>query len=96
MPIGINIEKSKEIHKNTIRTVRDLLLKKADVDYMKALESGNSDKIAEVVEIKQSLRDAPTIVDEVEISAGSVLEVTKELKQVWNDELLGPNPLLKQ
>lgn len=96
MPIGINIEKSKEIHKNTIRTVRDLLLKKADVDYMKALESGNSDKIAEVVEIKQSLRDAPTIVDEVEISTGSVLEVTEELKQVWNDELLGPNPLLKQ
>lgn len=96
MPIGINIEKSKEIHKNTIRTVRDLLLKKADVDYMKALESGNSDKIAEVVEIKQSLRDAPTIVDEVEISTGSVLEVTEELKQVWNDELLGPNPLIKQ
>ncbi len=96
MPIGINIEKSKEIHKNTIRTVRNLLLQKADVDYMKALESGDSEKIAEVVEIKQSLRDAPTIVDEAEISASSVLEITAELKQIWNEQLLGPNPLIRE
>ena len=94
MPIGFNIEKSKEIHKNTIRTVRNLLLQKADVDYMKALESGDSEKIAEVVATKQALRNAPTIVDEAEISASSVLEITAELKQIWNEQLLGPNPLI--
>lgn len=96
MPIGIDINKAKQIHKDKIRLVRNPLLEKEDVNYMKALESGDGEKVAEVVVTKQALRNVPNIVDEVEISGSSVLEVTTELKQVWNEELLGLNPLIKR
>jgi len=93
MPIGINVNKAKEIHKDKIRTVRDPLLQAKDVEYMRAQEAGNTAKVAEVVAEKQSLRDATKIVDSVSITSIDVLEVTNELKQVWNTEVLGGNPL---
>jgi len=94
MPIGIDINKAKEIHKNHIRTVRNPLLQEKDVEYMRALEAGDTQKVAAVVAEKQALRDVTKIVDGVEISGTSVDEVTAELKQVWNEDLLGTNPLL--
>ena len=94
MPIGIDINKAKDIHKNKIRQVRNPLLQVKDVEYMKAQESGNTEKVAEIVAEKQALRDATTIVNNVEITATSVLGVTEELKQVWDENVLGTSPLV--
>jgi len=92
MPIGININKAKDLHKDKIRKVRNPLLQAKDVEYMRAQESGNTEKIAEIVAEKQALRDVTTIVNNVEITATSVLGVTEELKQVWDVNVLGDNP----
>ena len=92
MPIGININKAKDLHKDKIREVRNPLLQAKDVEYMRAQESGNTEKIAEIVAEKQALRDATTIVNNVEITATSVLSVTEELKQIWDVNVLGDNP----
>lgn len=94
MPIGIDIEKAKEIHKNHIRVVRQPLLEQKDVEYMRALELGDQAKVAQVVSEKQQLRDATQIVTNAEITGTTVTEVTTELKQIWNEELLGTNPLI--
>ena len=94
MSIGISVDKAKEIHKDKIREVRNPLLEKKDVEYMRALESGDTTKVAEIVAEKQNLRDATTIVANTNITATSVLEVTEELKQVWDSEVLGQNPLI--
>lgn len=94
MPIRIDVDKAKEIHKDKIRAVRNPLLQKKDVEYMKAIEVNDTQKIAEVVAEKQALRDVPTIVDNVEIFETDVLAVTSELKQVWDETILGPNPLI--
>jgi hypothetical protein len=40
MPIGINVDKAKEIHKDKIREVRNPLLEKKDVEYIRAQEVG--------------------------------------------------------
>lgn len=94
MPIKIDVEKAKEIHKDIIRSVRNPLLEQKDVEYMRALESQDTVKVSEVVAEKQALRDVTTIVNDVQITATDVLGVTAELKQVWNETLLGSNPLV--
>ena len=88
------LEKAKEIHKDHIRNVRNPLLQAKDVEYMRAQEAGDTEKSAAVVAEKQALRDATKLVDNVEITGTSVEDVTAELKQVWDEELLGPNPLV--
>ena len=93
MPIGINIDKAKEIHKEKIRAVRNPLLQEKDVEYMRALELGDTEKVSEIVTEKQALRDATAIVNDVTPTATSVLGVTSELKQVWDADVLGENPL---
>ena len=94
MPIGIDINKAKEIHKDKIREVRNPLLQAKDVEYIRAQEVGDTEKVAAVVAEKQALRDATTIVANTNITATSVLGVTEELKQVWDETVLGVNPLV--
>jgi predicted HAD superfamily Cof-like phosphohydrolase len=94
MPIGINVDKAKEIHKDKIRAVRNPLLQEKDVEYMRALEAGDTDKVSTVVVEKQALRDATSIINDVTPTSTDVLGVTEELKQVWDTEVLGENPLL--
>ena len=56
--IVINLNKAKEIKKNMIRRERKPLLETLDAEMMKALESGDTTKQAEVAAKKQALRDA--------------------------------------
>lgn len=56
--IKVNIEKAKEIKKDMLRTERAPLLTVLDVEYMRALEAGDSNKLEEVSNKKQALRDA--------------------------------------
>jgi hypothetical protein len=88
--IKINLEKAKELQKEKIREVRNPLLQKLDVDFVKALEVGGD--TASIVEQKQALRDVTNIVTEAEIVGTTVTEITAELKAIWDEELLGLKP----
>lgn len=94
MGIGINIDKAKELHKDKIRDVRSVLFQQYDMEFMRAVESGDAVAQRKISEKKQQLRDAPTIVDNINISSSDVISVSNELKEVWDSNLLGENPLI--
>jgi hypothetical protein len=83
--IQINLEKALEIHKKKIRERREIVFKDLDIQFMKALEQGNTTLSAEIGAKKQALRD----ITDIDISNISTLN---ELKQIWNVELLGESP----
>lgn len=82
----INLEKAKEIHKDNLRVARFHTFNKLDIEFMKALESGNTDRLNEIALQKQQLRDI-TKAEEIE-SATSV----DGLKAHWPEILESPNP----
>jgi flagellar motor switch/type III secretory pathway protein FliN len=83
--IQINLEKALEIHKKKIRERREVVFKDLDIQFMKALEKGNTTLSAEIGTKKQALRD----ITDIDISNISTLD---ELKQIWDVELLGESP----
>ena len=93
MPIGIDVNKAKELHKEKIRQVRNPLLQSEDVTFMRAVEADDTDAKTASASRKQQLRDATNIVDSATITATDVTGVTNQLKQVWDTDLLGDNPL---
>lgn len=84
MPIGIDLDKAKDIHKDYIRAARQPLLEKLDVDFVRALEQGQD--TAPIADQKQVLRD---VTKDPAIEAAATVE---ELKAAWPG-VLGPNPL---
>lgn len=78
--IVVNLDKAKAIWKDKWREVRHSLLASLDIEFMKAVESGDSVKQAEIAAKKQALRD----VTNTEISGNS----PEEIKSVW-PEVLG-------
>ena len=93
MPIGINVNKAKEIHKDKIRGVRNPLLSQEDVTFMRAVEADDADAKTASATRKQQLRDVTNIVNSVTITATDVTGITNELKAVWDADVLGDNPL---
>ena len=83
--IEINLEKALEIHKKKIREKRESVFKDLDIQFMKALEQGNTTLSSEIGTKKQALRD----ITDIDISNISTLD---ELKQIWDVELLGESP----
>jgi hypothetical protein len=71
--IKVNFEKAKEITKNRLRTEREPLFQKLDVEFQKNLEIGNDNP--EVIQEKQRLRDLPQLADSC-----STLDELKSLK----------------
>lgn len=57
----VDIEKAKEIQLNKFRDKRIKKFEKLDVDFMRALETNDSVKIAEIILKKQMLRDVTEI-----------------------------------
>ena len=57
--LTVNLDKCKSIHKDTLRELRSPKLQALDVDYMRAVESGDAEKQKEISEKKQVLRDIP-------------------------------------
>jgi len=55
--ISHDIDKCRSIHKDRLREMRNPKLSALDVDFMRALESGDSVAIAEIAAKKQALRD---------------------------------------
>jgi hypothetical protein len=58
--VTINLTKAKDIVKETIRIERAPVLANLDVQFMKAIESGNTSLQATIAEQKQELRDITT------------------------------------
>jgi hypothetical protein len=58
MPITINMTKAVEIKKDMIRMERAPLLAALDIEMMRAIETADSTKQAEIAAKKQALRDA--------------------------------------
>lgn len=56
--ISINIDKAKEIVKNNLRRERKPLLEQLDLEFMRAVESGDVAKQNKIKIAKQKLRDA--------------------------------------
>jgi hypothetical protein len=84
MPIGLNLAKAQEIHKDNIRAARQPLLEKLDVEFVRTLEKAAD--TAPIAEQKQALRDATAA---PEIAAAQSAE---DLKAAWDADLLGPSP----
>jgi hypothetical protein len=76
--IVCNINKAKAIHLNKFRTVRKPLLESLDVKYMRALESNDSAKTAEIAAQKQALRD---------VTLTPLPNTLPEIKATWPDIL---------
>lgn len=55
--VTVDINKAKEMYKNTLRAVRQPLLEKLDIEFMRAVETGNTAWQSEIAEKKQTLRD---------------------------------------
>lgn len=77
---------AKTLFKEKIREVRKPLLEALDVDYMKALEAGNSSAQTTAKNKKQALRDAPAA------SAITNASNITELKAAWDTSILGSSP----
>lgn len=57
--IGINLEKAKDVWRDKIRTARTEKFKQLDVEFMRAVETADTDTQTAVAAQKQALRDAP-------------------------------------
>ena len=82
--ININLDKAKEIHRNKIREARKPLLEAKDVEFQRALETGED--TSDIVAAKTALRDA-TAAPSIDLASN-----VEELKATWNQELLGASP----
>jgi hypothetical protein len=81
MSISINIDKAKDIWKDRWREARKPLLNALDVEFVRALESGDVVKQSEISAKKQALRD----VTQTSINATT----PDEIKNVWPSSLNG-------
>lgn len=61
----LNLDKAKDLHRNRLRYAREEKFKELDAEFMKALERGDTQRVAEVTALKQQLRDLPSC-EEVE------------------------------
>ncbi len=73
--IIINPDKAKAIWKDKWRVARKPLLASLDIEFMKAVETADTDKQAEIASKKQALRD----VTQTEINGNT----PEEIKAVW-------------
>lgn len=84
MSIQVNMNKAKDIWRDKWRNARNPLLADLDVEFMRAVESGDTAKQTEVATKKQELRD----VTSTDINN---IETADHLKEIW-PECLGDKP----
>lgn len=84
MPIGLNMSKAKDIHRDKIREARQPLLAAKDLEFTRAQET--SADTSAIVAAKQALRDAPAA------AAIDAATTADELKAAWDTSLLGSSP----
>jgi hypothetical protein len=83
-----DVNKALEVLKGEIRRKRTKLFNDLDVQYMRAIESGNTELQEEIVNQKQLLRNL------TDISIDGVT-TREELIALWPEDILGTNPFPK-
>ena len=83
--ININKNRAAEFLKNKIRNKREKLFSELDIQYMRAIERGDTALQSEIAAKKQALRDAT----DIDINS---FETRDDLVQLWPEDLLGTNP----
>ena len=83
--LNIDVNRAMDVHKNQVRTKREILFKDLDVQVMRALEVGNTTLAAEIGAKKQALRDATNI------DSGSISNLS-DVKALWDTDILGETP----
>jgi len=79
--LSLNIEKAREIRKEELRKKRSEYMKDLDVKFLIALEKGDEESKATVIEEKERLRNITTLVD----SANTIEELEKiKIKNLEN------------
>jgi hypothetical protein len=75
----INYEWAKEIQKNKWREMRKPILEKLDIEFMKALETGNQQNIQEIANKKQELRDVTKtlLIDNLDTIGSTIPNILK-------------------
>ena len=81
--VQVDLAKAKEVHREYIRRERKEKLAALDIEFQRALETGDT---SAVVAKKQVLRDATA--DSAIDAASNVAQ----LRALWNTSLLGPSP----
>lgn len=76
--ISIDIDKAKQIQFEKFRKARDPILKKLDIEFMKAVESGDKKIQKSIASKKQELRDITSI---------NLSNNLDEIKNTWPDVL---------
>lgn len=84
--INVNMDKARDIHRDKVREARNPKLAAKDVDFMRAVEAGDTDAQATVAAEKQALRDATAA------AAIDAATTPDELKAAWDSDLLGDSP----
>ena len=84
--INVNMDKARDIHRDNIRAARNSKLAAKDVDFMRAVEAGDTDAQATVAAEKQALRDATAA------AAIDAATTPDALKAAWDSDLLGDSP----
>ena len=80
--ISEDLATAKILFKDKIREVRKPLLELEDVNYMRALEDGNTAKAKEIADKKKVLRDLPA---DTKIDSAKDMD---ELKKTWNENMV--------
>ena len=82
--LSYNMDIARDIHKANIRSVREPLLLKLDIDFQRALET--SADTTEIIAKKKALRDAP--------NADAIKNATSvdDLRKQWDSSILGTSP----
>ena len=81
--INVNMDKAREIKKDMIRAERNSKLAALDVDFMRAVESGDTDTQATIAAKKQALRDAT---DDPAIASASTPDELKAVRPAALEE----------
>ena len=82
MTIVINLQKAKEIKKDMVRAERAPILAQLDVEFLKAVEMGDTAKIQEISAKKQALRDVTTDPDILEATSVEELKLADPISKV--------------
>lgn len=75
------MQKAKEIVKDGLRAAREPLLKDLDIQFMRAVETGNTSLQAEIAAKKQELRDITNL------PAINSAKTTNALRKAWPEFL---------
>tara|TARA_R100001509_G_scaffold77519_1_gene43384 strand:+ start:253 stop:519 length:267 start_codon:yes stop_codon:yes gene_type:complete len=86
MGFGIDMIKARDIHRSYIRSAREGRFKELDIEFQRAIETGDTTKQSEIAAKKQALRDAPAD------SGITNATDTDALKAQWKADILGTSP----